>query len=160
MTALLTRSEMEEKIGKVFPSEQTASLVEVLDNIRQVELERAADTRDLKHGLRELTDEVKKLAVAQQRTDERLAKFEERTERRFAELATAQQRTDERLAELATAQQRTDETVAQLSRAVQTLTETVHTGFAELRQAVGSLANTFVFSLEEFVAALLPPYLA
>ena len=35
----------------------------------------------------------------------------------------------------------------------------VDRGLTELRRAVGSLANTFGFSLEEFVAALLPPYL-
>jgi len=162
MTALMTRSEMEEKLREVFAPEQTASLVEVLDNIRQVELERAADTRDLKHGLRELTEEVKKLATAQRHTDERLAELtvaQRRTDERLAELATAQRHTDERVAELATAQRHTDERLAELSRAVQTLAETVHTGLTELREAVGSLANTFGFSLEEFVAALLPPYL-
>jgi len=37
---------------------------------------------------------------------------------------------------------------------------TLAQGLQDLRQQVGSLANTFGFSLEEFVAALLPPYLA
>jgi uncharacterized phage infection (PIP) family protein YhgE len=145
VTTLPTRLEIEKTLSQAFTPEQTSRLVEVFDTIRQVELERAADTRDLKRGLAELTEEVKKLASAQQRTDERLGKF--------------QQRTDERFAELATAQQHTDDSVAQLSRAVQTLAETVNRGLGELRQAVGSLANTFGFDLEEFVAALLPPYL-
>jgi uncharacterized phage infection (PIP) family protein YhgE len=195
MAMFPTRLEMEEKFAKVFSPEQTDSLVDVIDTIRQAELRREADTQELKRGLTELTGEVKKLtaaqertderlgkfqqrtderfvelAAAQQRTDERLGKFQQRTDERFAELAAAQQRTDERLgkfqqraderfAELATAQQHTDETVADLSRAVQTLAETVNKGLTDLRREVGSLANTFGFDLEEFVAALLPPYL-
>lgn len=131
MMTMPTRSEMEEKLSQAFTPEQTTSLVEVLDTIRQAELERAADTRDLKRGLTELTGEVKKLAAAQQRTDERLAQFQERTDERFVEL----------------------------SQAIQTLAETVNTGLTDLRRTVGSLANTFGFNLEEFVAALLPPYL-
>jgi len=70
-------------------------------------------------------------------------------------LAAAQQRTDKSVADLgrsvnklAAAQQRTDESVARL-----------FTGLDLLRQEVGGLANRFGFSLEEFVAALLPPYL-
>jgi len=177
MVMLMTRQKMEEKLEQVFAPEQTDSLVEVLDTIQQVELERAADTRDLKQGLTTLTEEVRKLTSAQQRTDERLAKFETRTDRRFAELAAAQQRTDERLAkfetrtdrrfaELAAAQQRTDESVARLSSAVERLAETTEQGMARLWDAVGhlqneigGLSNRFGFSLEEFVAALLPPYL-
>ncbi len=152
MVMLMTRQKMEEKLEQVFAPEQTDSLVEVLDTIQQVELERAADTRDLKQGLTTLTEEVRKLTSAQQRTDERLAKFETRTDRRFAELAAAQQRTDE--------------SVARLSSAVERLAETTEQGMARLWDAVGhlqneigGLSNRFGFSLEEFVAALLPPYL-
>jgi hypothetical protein len=246
---------MQEKLGRAFPPEQAEVLVDIFDEIRHIELRHAADTQDLKQGLRELTQEVKNLVAAQQhtderltkfearteqrfqrtderiakfeerteqrfqrtdehiakfeerteqrfqRTDERIAKFEERTERRFqrtdkqlaeltaaqqrtderiagltaaqqrtderiagltaaqqrtdermAEMVAAQQRADERLAELATAQQRTEESIAELSREMRT-------GFRELRQAIGGLANRFGFDLEEFVAALLPPYI-
>ncbi len=170
MTLLLTRARMRERLGQAFPPEQADALVDILDEIRQIEVRHAADTQDLKQGLRELTAEVRNLAHAQQRTDERLAKFEERTEQRFQrsdarmtkfeerlikfEERTEQrfQHTDERLAELAAAQQRTDESLAELSRIVQV-------GFTDLREAVGALANRFGFDLEEFVAALLPPYI-
>ncbi len=184
MTLFLTRTSMRERLGQAFPPEQADALVDILDEIRQIEVRHAADTQDLKQGLRELTTEVRNLVDAQQRTDERLAKFEERTEQRFqrsdarmtkfeerlikfeerteqrfqhtderlAELTTAQKHTDERLAELAAAQQRTDESLAKLSQIVQV-------GFTDLRQAVGALANRFGFDLEEFVAALLPPYI-
>jgi len=173
---VLTRRQMEEKLGQVFAPEQTVHLVDVLDIFREMEIERAADTRELKQGLSALTREVTKLAAAQQRTDERLAELaaaqqrtderlaelaaaQQRTDERLAELAAAQQRTDERLAELAAAQQRTDESVAQLSRAVESLARTVERGLTSLREEVGALANRFGFSLEEFVAALLPPWL-
>lgn len=152
MTLGLTNSEMQEKLGQVFVPEQADVLVEILDDIRQAELQRAADTRDLKQGLRTLSEEVQKLTAAQRHTDETVA-----------ELATSQRHTDERLAkfEERTEQrfQRTDERLAELGLTVQVLAETVNTGFTELRQAVGSLANHFGFDLEEFVAALLPPYI-
>lgn len=86
MPITLTRQEMEEKLAQVFPPEQSASLVEVLDEIRAAEIERAADTRELKQGLTALTKEVRQLAEAQRRTDERLAAFQQRTDERFAEL--------------------------------------------------------------------------
>jgi DNA repair exonuclease SbcCD ATPase subunit len=105
---------------------------------------------------------VAELAEAQRRTEERvteLAEAQQRTEQRVAELAEAQRRTEERLgileqrvAELAEAQQRTDESLARLSQVVEI-------GFRELHQAIGNLVNRFGFDLEEFVAALLPPYL-
>jgi hypothetical protein len=70
-----TRLEMEEKFAKVFTPEQTNSLVDVIDTIRQAELRREADTQELKRGLTELTGEVKKLAAAQQHTDETVAEL-------------------------------------------------------------------------------------
>ena len=174
MALSLTYSGMREKLGQVFPPEQADVLVDIFEEIRQIELSHAADTRDLKQGLRELTEEVKNLAAAQRHTDERIAQFEGRTEQRFQrtderiakfEERTEQrfQRTDERIAkfEERTEQrfQRTDEHIAELSNAVQVLAETVHTGLTDLRQAVGALANRFGFDLEEFVAALLPSYI-
>ncbi|NOZ05156.1 MAG: hypothetical protein GXP41_02220, partial [Chloroflexi bacterium] len=112
MTLTLTRRQMEERFGGAFEPGQVRVLAEVFDRIREAEIERAADTRDLKRGLAELaqaqrhtdetvarlSDSIDRLVVAQQRTDERLDK-----------LVTAQQRTDERLDKLVTAQQRTDE---------------------------------------------------
>jgi len=209
MPITLTRKQMTQKLNRVFSNSQTEVLADVLDDIRQAELQRAEDTQELKRGLITLTTQVNKLteaqqrvderlaqlaeaqqrtderlavfeerankrfaqlaegqnrlAKAQQRTDERLAAFEERANKRFAQLAEAQQRTDERLAvfeerankrfaQLAEAQQRTDERLAQL-------VEVVEKGFKRLHQEVSGLSNRFGFDLEEFVAALLPPYL-
>ena len=217
-----TRRQIEERLRPAFPPEQCGPLVDVLDLLRQIEIARAADTQDLKRGLAGLTQEVKALAAAQWRTDERLASLEkrvgkhfaelaaaqrrtderlgelaaaqrrtdervasletrmdkrfaelaaaqrrtderlgelaaaqQRTDERLGELAAAQQRTDERLGELAAAQRRTDESVVRLSQAVERLSQ----GMDDLRQVVGSMINRFGFDLEEFVAALLPPWL-
>ena len=71
---------------------------------------------------------VAELAEAQQRTEARLAELAEaqqRTETRVAELAVAQQRTEARVAELAEAQQRTEARLGQLEHAVATLVEVV-----------------------------------
>ncbi|MGQ9555217.1 MAG: hypothetical protein ACUVWR_14040, partial [Anaerolineae bacterium] len=106
MAVPLTRREIEEKFKRVFTSPQAESLTEVLDNLRELEVQRVADTRDLKQGLTNLSAEVAKLAEAQRHTDERLAEFEQRTDQRFAELAEAQARTDESVRRLAEAQAR------------------------------------------------------
>jgi prefoldin subunit 5 len=124
---------------------------------------------ELAEAQRRTEERVAELAEAQRRTEEQLgildqrvaelAEAQQRTDQRVAELAEAQRRTEERLdvldqrvTELAEAQQRTDESLARLSQVVEI-------GFRELGQAVGNLANRFGFDLEEFVAALLPPYL-
>ncbi len=137
MPMLLTRQEMEQKLIRVFPPEQTTGLVEVLDTFREMEIERAADTRELKQGLAALIEEVKKLAEGQRQLFEgqrQLFEGQRRLDDRVAELAVA-------MAALAEAQRRTE------------------TRLDNLSAEVGSLANTFGFRLEEFVAALLPPYL-
>lgn len=141
MPALLTREEMEQELIQVFPPKQAAGLLKVLGAFREMEIERAANTRELRQGLIALTEETKKLAEAQRRSEERLGEFERRTEERFAALAEAQRRTEE--------------SVARLGQAVEKLTQ----GFERLREAVGELANRFGFDLEDFVSALLPPYL-
>jgi len=129
----LTHQKMAEKLGRVFPPEQTAALVEVLDAIRQMEIQRAADTRELKQGLAALTAEVGKLAQAQARTEERvgeLAQAQARTEERVGgleaameRLTQAQARTEERVGELAQAQARTEERVGGLEAAMERLTQ-------------------------------------
>jgi len=156
MVTTLTRPDMEQKLNEAFPPEQTTKLVDILDSFRQIEFEQAVDMRDLKQGVSEISAEVKKLIATQQRNEERIEKSNRRTDQSFAEmnqaiqnLTAAQQRTDERLEKLS---QRTDERIDKLSR-------TLDNGLTNLRQAVGSLANRFGFDLENFVAALLPPYL-
>ncbi|MGQ9627922.1 MAG: hypothetical protein ACUVV0_13585 [Anaerolineae bacterium] len=181
MVSLLTRKEMEERLGRVFTPEQMAGLVDVLEMAWQ-----AADTRELKQGLAALTGETKNLAEAQLRTEERietlaesqlrtqeqvaiLAEAQRRTEERIDALAEAQRRTEERIDALAEAQRRTEEQVAALAEAQRQMSESMTQlstsvdrmarGLDDLRLHVGRLANTFGFDFEEFVSALLPPYL-
>ncbi len=167
MTMMLTRLEMEQKLAPAFPPPQLTSLLEVLDILREVEIERAADTRELKQGLAALAQEVKNLAVAQRQTDQRLAEATRRTDKRFAAMAEVQQRLTEDMAELRATvndlaisqRQGMDELRAAINDLAISQRQLVESQ-AELRAAVGGLARDFGFSLEEFVAALLPPYLA
>ena len=128
---------------------------------------------------------VAELAVAQRQTTHELAELSRHTDQRFAEMAEAQRQmvremaessrqTDQRFAEMAEGQRqmaremaessrRTDQRFVEMAegqREMQRAMATLAQGLQDLRQQVGSLANTFGFSLEEFVAALLPPYLA
>ncbi|MBI2322746.1 MAG: hypothetical protein HYU88_11840 [Chloroflexi bacterium] len=83
---------------------------------------------DLMH---DLAHEVRELAAAQQRAEERLARVEEgqarlearqdRLEAAMAALVEAQQRTDQQLAALTAAQQRTDEALRALTERVDAL---------------------------------------
>jgi hypothetical protein len=70
MAVTLTIRELEKRLGKAFTPEQTTVLVEALDAIRQAELQRAADTDDLKRGLATLT-------AAQTHTEATLARLDE-----------------------------------------------------------------------------------
>ena len=174
MLDLMTSQEMALEFERVFTPPQTASLVRVLTVLRELEVQRAADTQALKQGLTTLTGEVRQLAQAQRHTDRSvgaLADAQKQTDQRVAELS---RRTDERFAEMAEGQRqmawemaessrRTDQRFAEMAegqRAMQRAMATLAQGLQDLRQQVGSLSNTFGFSLEEFVAALLPPYLA
>jgi hypothetical protein len=88
-TNYLTRRDMEHRLAEAFPANQTEALVGVLDDVREIEVQRAAETRELKAGLRALTQQVSRLVEAQSRTDGHLA-----------ELADAQRRTEVALANL------------------------------------------------------------
>ena len=59
MSITLTRKEMTDKLHQVFLEPQTEVLVDILDDIRQAEVQRAADTHELKEGLIELTQGVR-----------------------------------------------------------------------------------------------------
>ncbi len=84
----------------------------------------------------ELKAEIRELAEAQQRTEQRvtgLAEAQQRTEQRVTGLAEAQQRTEQRVAELAEAQQRTEQQVAGLVEAQQRTEQRV-AGLVEAQQ--------------------------
>ena len=188
MLDLMTSQEMTLELERVFTPPQTASLVRVLTVLRELEVQRAADTQALKQGLTTLIGEVRQLAQAQRHTDRSvgaLTDAQKQTDQRVAELAVAQKQTthelaemsrqtDQRFVEMAEAQRQMAREMAESSRQIdqrfvemaegqremQRAMATLAQGLQDLRQQVGSLANTFGFSLEEFVAALLPPYLA
>jgi predicted transcriptional regulator len=92
-------------------------------------LVKADDFNELKEIVRRLaeaqerTDQrVAELAVAQRQTDQRVAELavaQRQTDRRVAELAVAQRQTDQRVAELAVAQRQTEQRVAELAVAQQ-----------------------------------------
>ncbi len=176
MSITLTRKEMTHRLQTAFPEPQTEVLVDILDDIRQAELQRAADTLELKEALCELTRQVNKLAGAQQRTEQRVEELvgaQQRTEQRVEELVGAQQRTEQRVEELAEAQKELTQAQTKTDQALHRLEQVVEKGFtdlyrkvgemdgklSDLGQAVGQLSNRFGFDLEEFVAAFLPPYL-
>jgi len=87
---------------------------------------------------------VEELAVAQQRTEQRVEELAVAQK----ELATAQQRTEQRVAELATAQQRTETKLQQL------IDE-----HKDTRKQVGGLATTVGYRLEDLAYKGLPPLL-
>ena len=151
-TTYPTRKDIEKRLAEAFPAPQTAALVEVLDDIRQVEVQRATETRDLKGGLRELTEQVSLLVEAQSRTDARVAEMVEaqrHTGARVAEMAEAQRHTDARMAEMAEAQRDSARAQAGTEKALK-----------DLALMVDGLANDFGLQLEEYSAALLPSWLA
>ncbi len=101
---------------------------------------------------RESAAQIKILAEAQTRTDERLAKLSEevralteaqkRTDAKVAELAEAQARTDAKIAELVEAQARTEEQVAKLSEEVRALTEAQKRTDAKVAELAEAQART------------------
>ena len=151
-TTYPTRKDIENRLAEAFPAQQTAVLVGVLGDIRQVEVQRAAETRDLKAGLRDLTEQVTLLAEAQRHTDERVG-----------ELAEAQRHTDTRMAEMVEAQRHLDLRMAEMAEAQQDMARAqagTQAALKDLAPMVGGLANDFGLQLEDFSAALLPSWLA
>ncbi len=131
---MLTPEEIRQKLTGAFNDVQTSALTEVLKGVFEA---RVVDLSDLK-------DAVKELAVAQQRTEERLER-----------LAAAQQRTEERLERLeeavqnlALAQRRTEEHLQELIDA-----------HAETRRQLGGLTATVGYTLENEAYKALPALL-
>jgi chaperonin cofactor prefoldin len=158
MTSLWTPREMEEEFGQVFAPEQTARLVKAMDAVWQTDRQRAADTHELKQGLAALSGEVRRLAAAQRRTDERLAALaaaQARTEQRLEELASAQARTEQRLERLeaaverlATAQARTEERLERLEATVERLAEAQVRTEGRLQELTDTVADLKGWQLE------------
>ena len=149
--------EMKRRLESAFTGDQVAILAEVLDEQR-TGLATSVDMQDLK-------DAVKRLAIAQARTEERMerveaaiekltaaqARTEERMERMEAaieKLAAAQARTEERIDELAAAQARTEQTLNDLIGA-----------HRETRRQLGGLSMTVGYTLENVAYRALPALL-
>ncbi len=126
MTILPTLQEVEKKLGRTFTPEQTAALVDVLDPFRQMGIQRAADTRELKQGLAGLTEEVRKLTVAQARTEQRVDRLEavmERLEVAVERLIEVQTRTEQRVDRLEAAVERLIEAQARTEQQMEKLVQ-------------------------------------
>ncbi|MDI6794235.1 MAG: hypothetical protein QME81_15460 [bacterium] len=153
MSMALTRQKMEGKFPGIFSPNQSARLEEMVDEVKAEGIERDNNIRDeLKEELTALTKEMRQGRVALTNDTRDLKKELTALTKETRQLA---RHTDEGLAELAEAQRHTDDELAELSRNVGILTKNM----IGLQQAVGALSNRFGFDLEEFVAALLSPYL-
>ncbi len=178
---LLTREQMEQRLSRNFSPEQTDSLVYVFNNIREIEIQRAADTSELKQGLSNLTKEVhhlseqmgvlsdrvttlsdaqietdkslKALAEAQQRTDERFAELADAQRSTQVQLAESARRTDERFAEMTISLQQLDNTIDALALSQQRTMETMDAGFAMMREA-NEVTNWRIDHLAQQVGSL------
>lgn len=98
-----------------------------------------------------LAREIRPLAEAQRRTEERMGRLEEV----LAALAGAQRRTEEQVTALAEAQRRTEEQVTALAEAQRRTEETVR----QLAQTVGRFSDIIGFGLEDIARVVLPGYL-
>ena len=106
---MFTSNHIKQKLASAFSDQQADMLAEVVTDAYNT-LVKASDFGELKAIVAEL-------AVAQQRTEQRVGELvaaQQRTEQRVGELAAAQQRTEQRVAELAVAQQRTEQRMDQL----------------------------------------------
>jgi len=128
---------------------------------------------ELPRAMRVLTEEVRRLAEAQLKTEERVGRLEEaviRLDQAVARLAEAQLKTEERVgrleeatARLAEAQLKTEERVGRLEEATARLAEAqlkTERAVQELAVQVGRLSDAVGFTLEELARELGPAYLA
>ncbi|MCG3156839.1 MAG: hypothetical protein DKINENOH_03464 [bacterium] len=103
-------------------SKKLALTASVKQEIGQLIDTRIREVHVTREDFSELKAIVKDLAVAQERTEQRLGQLTEaqrKTDNRVEQLAEAQQRTEQRLEQLAEAQQRTEQRLGQLAEAQQ-----------------------------------------
>ncbi len=107
------------RIVQQLPKEWQLPMLELVEAVEDNMRSQLAVRRQ---DFEQLSDTVRALAEAQQRTEvrlEQLAEAQQRTEARLEQLAEAQQRTEARLEQLAEAQQRTEVRLEQLAEAQQ-----------------------------------------
>lgn len=103
----------------------------------------------------EIKEIVKELAIAQKKSEERLAGTEERLTRielLVEDLTEAQKRTEERVEELAEAQKRTEEELKELANEVKELA----VGLGKTNKQLGGISHTIGFRLEDESYKALP----
>ena len=156
--------EMKRRLERAFTEDQVAILAEVLDEQR-TGLATSVDMQDLK-------DAVKRLAIAQARTEERLERVEvaiekltaaqARTEKRMDELATAQARTEKRLDRLEDRMDRVEAAIEKLTAAQIQTEQTLNNligAHRETRRQLGGLSMTVGYTLENAAYRALPALL-
>jgi outer membrane murein-binding lipoprotein Lpp len=149
-----------------FPAESQASMLKFAEALEQSLRQQFAVRREDIDALR---SDVRELAAAQQRSEQRLDRIEavverlvvaqERTEQRIEELALAQQRSEQRLDQLeetmerlAAAQERTERELHSLVGAVEKLADE----HQETRRQLGGLTMTIGYQLEDLAYKALP----
>ena len=135
--------EMKRRLESAFTEDQVAILAEVLDEQR-TGLATSVDMQDLK-------DAVKRLAIAQARTEERL----ERVEVAIEKLTAAQARTEDRMDRVEAAIEKL--TAAQI-QTEQTLNNLIG-AHRETRRQLGGLSKTLGYTLENVAYRALPAHL-
>ncbi|MCM8784626.1 MAG: chordopoxvirus fusion protein [Candidatus Omnitrophica bacterium] len=106
------------KFGEVlekFPPELKNAVIALYDFLREEYVIKREEFEELKNI-------VKSLAIAQEKTEERLNQLvivQQKTEERISQLTVAQQKTEERINQLTVAQQKTEERLNQLAIAQQ-----------------------------------------
>jgi len=161
---LVDREALLVEMQQVFDARTAGVMLHVLDRVaaqvRQAEVTRE-DFRELKQIVAELaeaqrrtTEEMKKLAAAQARAEERIGRLEAAVER----LAEAQRRTEERMAELVQAQTRTEERLTRIEFIVEENSKAVAnlvTAVDRLRKQVGGLSETVGGDIEDIAYIVL-----
>ncbi len=135
------------KLETVFERPQAAVLGEVISDAYN-DLVKTDDFNELKSIVRDL-------ALAQNRTEQRveeLAEAQNRTEQRLEELAEAQNRTEQRLEELAEAQKELAEAQKDTQLEIQTLSKRL----GDLGSTVGGIGNSIGYALENEAYRMLP----
>ena len=134
-----------------FPVDLKDAIIEFHDYLKEEYIIKREEFEELKKTvghlafiIEKLTERVEQLAIAQQKTEERLNSLTERVE----QLTIAQQKTEERLNNLTIAQQKTEEEL-------RTLTITVK----RIQKELGGLSHSVGFDLENQAYKALPKIL-
>ena len=115
-----------------FPQESQAGMLRFAEALEQSLREQLAVRREDVDALR---SDIRDVAAAQQRTEDRLDRLEGIVER----LAVAQERTEQRLEELSAAQQRTEDRLDRLEGIVERLADSQERTERELRSLIGTV---------------------